>query len=161
MSLHLNPQACLEALRVTRSVRSDESIESWDHSVACRCGAETGRVLGHWLTHPDRPPEQVFVGPLSFECQACGAIAPFLDTSLHGYDAALGADYNMKGDGNPAPFDQHFGRVIASFSYQIEDLEQVSTETGMAPADLFDSCCVWLVPSGGNERVPVAEFECA
>jgi hypothetical protein len=161
MGLHLNPPGCISGLRITSTIQAEDSPEALEYGVACKCGAVSGRVLGHWLEHPDRPPEQVFVGPLSLECQSCGAATPLLDTSIHGYDASLGGDYNMKGSGTQVPFDQRYGQVIASFSYQVEDLKELSEETGVPSADLFDSCCVWLLPSGAEERVLIAEFECA
>ena len=77
----------------------------------------------------------------------------------HGY-ASLGGNYNMKGSGAHVPFER-YGQATVSFSYQVEDLKELLEETRVSPADLFDSCWVWLMPSGAEERVLVAKFECA
>jgi len=53
------------------------------------------------------------------------------------------------------------GAPNAKLIMSVEDLKELLEETGVSPADLFDSCCVWLMPSGAEERVLVAEFECA
>jgi hypothetical protein len=161
MNGDLNPPTCIKELRITKAVRTDDATEEWEYHVACRCGADDGRVLGHWLVHPDRPPQKVFVGPLSLECQSCGAVTPVLDTTVHGYDASLHGDYNMKGSGVQVPFDNRFGQVIAAFTYQIDDLVETAEESGVPAENLFDGCCVWLFPSGAAERVLVAGFECA
>lgn len=156
------PPSCLAGLRVLSAGRSSYAADQGNSFIlGCKCGGTVGRVVGHWLDHPDRPGEAVFVGPLSYACQSCGDVTPFLDTAKHGYDALLGGDYNLRGEGSAVPFDDTFGQIRFEATYQIEDLQETAMQVGVPPSDLFDTCCVSMTRQGGGDDVLVADFECA
>ncbi len=173
MDEELDPPSCLSAFVVSRTPEPRAQTKALGagynaptsvFGLACSCGGDIGQVLGHWLVHPDRPPEKVFVSPLSFRCESCGAVTQLLDTAVHGYDALNGGDYNMHGEGEQELFSEQAGRVIAFFSYQGfegNELEEMAAELGAPPADLFDTCAVYLAVLGSQELVPVADFELA
>src|SRR5262249_11068529 len=83
------PRACLAGFRLTPAklpIEWDDSTRSvW--RLACSCGAEQGRILGHPLgDYKDWPDgADCFVSPIGFECAACGKVTEVIDTDQHGY----------------------------------------------------------------------------
>jgi hypothetical protein len=98
--------------------------------VSCRCGSTGWHILGHRQIHPDTLTE-VFLSPVSLQCEQCNRAFPVFDIETHGYDAVLcGGCWSMRG-GNPQRWScRHCGGITFDaypcFSYQLEaeDFEQ-------------------------------------
>jgi hypothetical protein len=116
--LRSTPPSCVGGIRLTRArfpiapSRVKSYCMDWEHAVksvwrlGCACGAERGRVLGYplheWIPDFDDP---IFIGPLAFECSACGKVTEFLDTDVDGYHANVAkfqggvGSVKVRGDG--------------------------------------------------------------
>ena len=58
--------------------------------LACLCGSDVGRLLGHRLEKLNASYKgDLFVSPLAFECSACNRLTELLDTDIHGYHAEV------------------------------------------------------------------------
>lgn len=81
--LRETPPSCLEGFTARPAEArpaSDDCLQTaW--SLACACGGEGGRFLGHPL--PADP--AVMISPLGFQCGRCDATTELLDTDVHGY----------------------------------------------------------------------------
>ena len=92
------PPSCVGGFRLTRAElpialdRVKSASVEWEICIksvwrlGCNCGEERGHVLGHPLRdlNPDYDGPE-FLGPLGFECSACGKVTEIIDTDLHGY----------------------------------------------------------------------------
>jgi len=150
---------CIENLRIKPAVLP----EPWDdnfsltYALACSCGHEPGRILGHPLKGLIPDVEDVeMVSPFFFECVACAKVSDILDTQVHGYNAEIGAreeeayeSVKLMGEGDPKPFacpscrnDQF--KVIVSFVFW--DFDILEDEPDWPGQDFFNvfvlyGCC--------------------
>ena len=98
--LRSTPASCVGGLRLSPAkfpvpLDSVTSVcVEWESAIksvwrlGCTCGEERCHVLGYPLR--DLNPEYDgpdFIGPLGFDCSACGKVAEILDTDVHGYHA--------------------------------------------------------------------------
>jgi hypothetical protein len=110
-------------------------------------GLEAGAVL--WL-----PPHRLV-------CASCKSAAPIFDPRQHGYDGALGREYfGEVGEGT----DEVSGRSNVSVSYyyniELDELNELASEEGLRPADLFDGFSLSAEPIDGGELIEL-DYECA
>jgi hypothetical protein len=87
------PPSCVRAFRLSPAQLpkpfDDNLTTVW--RLACQCGSESGRLLGHRLDSLSSSYRgDLLVGPLGFECSACGSVTELLDTDVHGYHAEVG-----------------------------------------------------------------------
>ena len=87
------PPACVNSFHLTPS-QSPEPLEygvTTNWQLGCACGSDSGQLLGHRLDELNPTYKgDLFVGPLAFECSACGRVTELLDTAIHGYHAEVG-----------------------------------------------------------------------
>ena len=107
-----NPPSCVTGFRL-RSGRLPERLDDFHtaYNLSCPCGHGQGSVRGYplidynqYYVGPD------FITPLSFRCEACGAVTQIIDTDAHGYHAEVArleggsGSAKLRGDGEPVPF---------------------------------------------------------
>jgi hypothetical protein len=121
--LRSTPPSCVGGFRLTPAEipispdRVKSASVEWAISIksvwrlGCTCGEDRGHVLGHPLhdLNPDYDDPE-FVGPLGFECSACGKVAEIIDTDLHGYHVEVarieggGGSVKIRGEGDRRRF---------------------------------------------------------
>lgn len=96
-------------------------------AVACTCGSDSFKVLGHIE-------EELFAAPISLICNLCDKTTVLFDVAAHGYDAELGHPCcSIRGTGAALVYrctackESSFS-VQAGFSYQIEPIEELGPE---------------------------------
>lgn len=142
-------------------------------SLACSCGADRGKLLGHPLKdcNPryDGPP--VFVSPLAFFCSSCGKTTEIIDTKQHGYNSEISKpgksyDSNYRGTGKlqavPCPEcgEPEFS-ITALCAYPDFDLIEAEPELEPRAQEYIDSFdCLGRCAACGKE-LSLANFELA
>jgi hypothetical protein len=114
----------------------------------CQCGCEKGKFLGYPLrNYNPQVTQEIFVGPLAFECSKCGETTEILDTALHGYHAeTCSSPSSIRGEGPRKAFAcLNCGRnvflVVVSFFYweaALDLVEDEPEEFSHRSADLFN-----------------------
>ena len=98
--LRSTPASCMGGIRLSPAkfpvpLDSVKSVcVEWEIAIksvwrlGCTCGEERCHVLGYPLRdlNPDYDGPD-FIGPLGFDCSACGKVTEILDTDVHGYHA--------------------------------------------------------------------------
>jgi hypothetical protein len=135
------------------------------YKLACTCGHDHFRVLGHHLKN-DRG-RAIFVSPLALECAGCAKVTELIDTGQHGYDAELGhASATIRDEGPRTPYacDKCGVRPMtayARFEHSGEELadsfigEYPNTQDYFSWFSLVGTC------AGCKRKLNVADFECA
>lgn len=129
----------------------------------CSCGSKYGHVLGNEESASSGG--SLFVGPLAFECAACGKVTEIFDESIHGYDAAQGEIVELRrGREGRTRFKVSGGNPLAlaatfqySNGYDFADVPGADAN----PEDYFDWFSLEGTPQGSNRVQQIADFECA
>ena len=145
-----------------RDARADSSA----FRLACRCGGERGRVLGHSLAdynaEYDGPLE--FIGPLGFGCVECGRRTEVIDSDVHGWHGELHCSAVLRGRGRrqsyPCPHcaGQEFV-VVTTFQYGDEAVEATDDNLPAARVDSFNGFQLHGTCAGCGKRSWIAGFE--
>ena len=145
-----------------RDARADSSA----FRLACRCGSERGRVLGHSLAdyskEYDGPLE--FIGPLGFGCVGCGRRTPVIDTDTHGWHGESGCSAVYRGRGRRQPYPcphcegDEFG-VVVTFLYPDDALGGEEDDLPAARQDSFNGFQLHGSCAGCGKRSWIAGFE--
>lgn len=129
--------------------------------VACRCGSKCWRVHGY--PHP----EADFVCPITLECVGCGEFQLLFDIDKHGYDAEFEHECgSIRGSGEPTAYrcescaGSRF-RVLPTFSYQIEPIDDLGEEVIARTEDFFDGFGLDVVCERCEVQQCVTGYECA
>ena len=158
------PPRCVAAFVVEPLSAPESAWECWDElallHLGCPCGSRQFRVLG--FPHA----EAGLLCPITLECPACGASALLFDIAEHGYDAELdGSCYSMRGEGAPQPFSCSCSGVrfdvFASFSYQIEPIDDLDADVIAHIEDFFDGFALPLRCVACGKTQWASEYECA
>jgi hypothetical protein len=159
------PPRCLSAF-VATAVHEPQGFTDLHDELAvfrlsCRCGASCWYILGH------EHKQAGFVCPLSLECSACGSACELFDVDKHGYDAEFGeGGYSIRGTGVAERYKcaschgESFD-VLASFSYQIEPIEDLEEEAIARIEDYFDVFGLDGKCTGCSRMQNVSGYECA
>ena len=135
------------------------------YHLACACGHDRFRVLGHH-TNNGRG-DDIFVSPLALECAACGKLTELIDTDQHGYNAELdGSSSTIRGEGERTPFACDTCGVrpmtaYARFEHSGEELADSFLETYPNPHDFFSWFTLVGKCEGCHRNLTVADYECA
>jgi hypothetical protein len=165
------PPRCLEGFAVEPVTLNGVALDSHGtglnkvYKLACACGHDRFRVLGHHLKN-DRG-EVVFVSPLALECAGCAKVTELIDTEQHGYDSELGhGSATMRGAGTRTPFACERCGVrpmiaYARFEHSGEDLADSFVEEFPNVQDYFSWFSLVGRCAGCGRMLNVADFECA
>ena len=135
------------------------------YRLACKCGQERFRVLGHHLK--GGPDVDLFVSPLALECAGCGKVTELIDTDEHGYDAELGhGSATIRGEGSRGAYacDRCGVRPMtayARFEHSSEELADSFIEEFPNTEDYFSWFSLVGTCEGCQRVLRVADFECA
>jgi hypothetical protein len=92
----------LSGVRIVDSASVDKNNQVF--KIGCSCGRNESQLLGYPVESQALPGEDVFAGPLSIQCQACGKRTMFFDSEIHGYDGENDSSAAMSGTGDPLPW---------------------------------------------------------
>lgn len=128
--------------------------------LGCPCGESALEVHGF----PDG--EGGLFCPLSARCPSCSTVHGIFDVELHGYDAEFGHGcYSTRGTGNASrhacPCGSVVFRLCASFSYQIEPVEDLGDDAISRIQDFFDVFGLESRCAGCGTSSFLSEYECA
>ena len=151
-------------------LESAELSQFADFRLSCAaCKGDRFQILGFPKTITD-PSEfsgaalgdTLFRPPHRLKCLTCQRAAPLFDVRKHGYDGVLGhlPSYES-GDEGEAPHEGAF-TVVVSFAYnaEAEELDEIASEAGVRPADLFDWITI-LAKNTDTGEVTEFGYECA
>lgn len=160
--------ACLSSFlfTVANTNESDDAESSvvirLTFHLKCSCGNKYGHVLGHQEFSPSG--DSLFVGPLAFECSACGKVTEIFDESIHGYDAAQGEIKELRREREGRiRFKVPSGKplaIAATFQYT-NGLDIRVPGSDEHPEDYFDWFSLEGRPQGASNAIHIADFECA
>ena len=159
-----HPPRCVSTFRVTPVEAPSASPYLHDElalfNLGCPCGVTGLEVHGY----PDG--EGGLFCPLSARCPGCNLIHPIFDAELHGYDAEFGHGcYSTRGAGSTTRHACACGsvafRLCASFSYQIEPVEDLGDDANSHIQDFFDVFGLESECAGCGVRSSLSEYECA
>jgi hypothetical protein len=137
------------------------------YKLACTCGHDRFRVLGHH-TKNDRG-DAIFVGPLALQCARCAKVTELIDTARHGYNAELGyAGTTLRGQGARTPYacDRCGVRPMTSYArFEHSALGDVLADSFLEDHPDSQDFFSWFSFVGTCDRcgrtLNVADFECA
>jgi len=163
------PPRCLNGFdaRPGGKVHGNSEWCSWE--LRCRCGNETGRVLGYSAKerNPDDKGPEMFLSPLAFECPMCGERTEIVDVAEHGYDAEICKTCTtMRGEGPRivlacANCSKTEFKVVTNFLHS--HFDHIEDEPALAPRaqDFFDGFgCAGTCKNCGHD-VQIANYELA
>jgi hypothetical protein len=169
--LRKTPPRCLTAFNVESATLPGVAFDGHGsdlnkvYKLACKCGHDRFRVLGHHLKNDRDDP--IFVSPLALECAGCGKVTELIDTDEHGYDAELGhgsATIRGKGPRGPYACDKCGVRPMtayARFEHSSEELADSFIEEFPNSEDYFSWFSLVGTCDGCERMLNVADFECA
>jgi hypothetical protein len=140
----LTPPRCLAQVKADPLKDPPADIMGSDDlacfQIACTCGSMSWHILGHRQMHPDTRHE-IFLAPLSVQCERCARAFQLFDILTHGYDAEYGGCWSLRG-GDPLRWvcRQCGGHVFTAypcFSYQVE-AEDFGPAQAAHVEDFFD-----------------------
>jgi hypothetical protein len=169
--LRNTPPRCLDGFKVEPATLADVAFDGHGaafnkvYMLACNCGRDRFRVLGHQLDNGRG--DAIFVSPLALECAACGKVTELIDTARHGYDAELGhGGQTIRGQGPRTHYacDQCGVRPMtayARFEHSGEELADSFIEEFPNTQDYFGWFSLAGTCDGCKRMLNVTDFECA
>jgi hypothetical protein len=169
--LRNTPPRCLDGFKIAPVELKDVAFDGHGsdlnkvYRLACGCGHDRFRVLGHLLKN-DRG-QAVFVSPLALECADCGTVTELIDTDQHGYDAELGhGSATIRGNGVRTHYACETCGVrpmtaFARFEHSGEELADSFIEQFPNVQDCFSWFSLLGKCDGCRRMLNVADFECA
>jgi hypothetical protein len=168
--LRNTPPRCLAGFKVEPATLSNVVLDGHGsannkiYKLACACGHERFRVLGH--------PRNVrghalFVSPLALDCAACGTVTELIDTDQHGYDAELGhGSTTLRGEGPRTHYACNECGVrpmiaYARFEHSGGELEDSFMDRFPNTHDYFSWFSLVGSCEGCRRTLNVADYECA
>ncbi len=165
------PPRCLDGFQVEQTELENVLFDGHGselnkiYKLACACGHDRFRVLGHHLENDRGQP--IFVSPLALECASCGKITELIDTDQHGYDAELGhGSATIRGEGDRL----HYAcpncgvrpmTAYARFEHSSEELADSFIESFPETHNYFSWFSLVGTCDGCQSPLNVADFECA
>ena len=169
--LRKTPPRCLDGFKIEPTELNDVAFDGHGsdfnkvYKLACACGHDRFRVLGHHLKN-DRG-RAIFVSPLALECAACGKLTELIDTDQHGHDAELGhGGLTIRGEGPRTPYACAKCGVrpmtaYARFEHSGEELADSFLELFPDAHNYFSWFILVGTCDGCRRMLNVADYECA
>jgi hypothetical protein len=168
--IRASPPSCVAGFNLL----STELPVPWDdvfktvYGIACRCGSQTGKILGYPLRDYNSSYEgDLLVTPIAFHCEQCSTVTEILDTDAHGYHAEVAkleggvGSAKIRGHGSRSEYicpscNTEIFKVTVGFVYWNFDI--VYDEPDLAGQDFFNVFLMYGHCQKCNHIAPVTDL---
>ncbi|MCX5514493.1 hypothetical protein C3941_15570 [Kaistia algarum] len=164
-----NPPSVLDNFKARLRPAEELDTVLVQFDLACRnCEGEAFHVGGYPKSMAEEndyglaPGSVLLLPPHRLVCVSCRSSVPIFDPRRDGYDGALGNEYfGEVGDGGDEVSAGQF-KVSVSYFYNVEldELNEIASEDGLRPADLYDAFGLSAEPIDDGEPIEL-DYECA